>query len=328
MSIFPIDSTRPGSVVRRLPAGIAMVVAALLVDACLPGPAYSYDRGFVASLEGYRAGTALCGTFIVYYGDRGGKLAVEVERIACESADAIASDIGLERISPVAIIIAPDAASFGRLHGGRLPEWGEAFSDSRRMIIGIDASRVLLSNRPLRTVVRHELSHILFAQRTALARCPTWFLEGLAMRQSREWTMGDQWRLALTVARGEMPRLEDLGGRFPKSAGGAASAYRTSYAAVDLLLGGEGRNLVTFTAFLRDSGDFERSFMLTFGETVDEFSGRFEAVMRSRYHGTALLLNISPYGVGLSLLFLAVYLVKKGRNRRRIREWEREDRGI
>lgn len=306
--------------------GVMLFILAVLLSIVLPaGPAAAYDRKFVNSLEGYYARSASCGTYIIYYGDGGEKLAVAIEKIVCRSAGDIAAGIGLEEVAPVAFIIAPDTPSFRLLHSGRLPEWGEAFGDSRRMIIGLDASRVLLSNRPLKTVILHELSHVFLAQRTAGARCPTWFVEGIAMRQSREWTLGDQWRLALAVARDDMPRLDDLRGRFPKSAGKAAIAYRVSFAAVDELIGGEERDLVTFTAFLRDTGDFEKAFTLTFGETVGEFSGRFEAVMRSRYRKTVLFLNISPYGLTLSVLFLLAYLIKRNRSRKRVEEWEMED---
>jgi hypothetical protein len=83
--------------------------------------------------------------------------------------------------------------------------------------------------------------------------------------------------------------------------------------------------LVTFTAFLRDTGDFEKAFTLTFGETAGEFSGRFEAAMRSRYRKTALFLNFSPYGLTLSVLFLLAYLIKRNRSRKRVQEWEMED---
>jgi hypothetical protein len=299
----------------------------MLAALAVPHAASSYDRRFVDSLEGYDSRSAACGTYVIYYTDRGEKLAEEVEKILCRSAGEIAAQIGLEEVSPVAFIIAPDTPSFRLLHGGRLPEWGEAFGDSRRMIIGIDASRVLLSNRPFKTVVLHELSHVFLSQRTAGARYPSWFAEGIAMRQSREWTLSDQWGLALNVWRQDTPRLEDLRGRFPKSEDRAVMAYRVSYAAVDELIGHDERKLVTFTAFLRDTGDFEKAFTLTFGETVDEFSERFEAAMRSRYRHTSLFLNISPYGLTLSGLFLLAYFIKKRRSRMKVEQWEREEAG-
>lgn len=301
------------------------VLPLIVVLLMAAGPAVPYDRNFVESLEGYYARPVSCGEHIIYYADRGEKLAVEIEKIACRSIGDIADGIGLEKVTPVAFIIARDTRAFRLLHGGRLPEWGEAFGDSRRMVIGIDASRVFLSNRPFETVVRHELSHLLLAQRTARARCPSWFVEGIAMRQSREWTLGDQWRLAMNVARDDVPRLEDLQGRFPKNAGKAAVAYRISYAAVEELIGSEERTLVTFTAFLRDTRDFEKAFILTFGETTTEFSGRFEASMRNRYRRISLALNISPYGLMLSALFLLAYFFKRSRSRRKVEEWESED---
>jgi hypothetical protein len=325
-SLSTIFDQRPSSgFISHVTATLILCAVTFAFMLAATGPAVSYDRRFVANLDGYFARPVSCGEHIIYYSTHGEKMAIEVEKIACSSIGAIAEGIGLEKVTPAAFIIAPDTPAFRRLHGGRLPEWGEAFGDSRRMIIGIDASRVLLSNRPFETVVRHELSHLLLAQRTARAWCPSWFVEGIAMRQSREWTLGDQWRLALTVARDDVPRLEDLQGRFPKSAGKAAIAYRISYAAVEELIGNEERDLVTFTAFLRDTRDFEKAFRLTFGETTSEFSGRFEASMRSRYRRTALVLNISPYGLMLSLLFLLAYFFKRNRSRRKVEEWESED---
>lgn len=316
---------RPGTAALLLTAVHLAVVLITAGPATPATPAASYDRRFVEGLEGYQSSSAECGTYIIYFSEKGERLAAEVEKMVCRSADEIAAGIGLEEVSPVAIIIAPDTPSFTRLHSGRLPEWGEAFGDSRRMIIGIDASRVLLSGRPLESVVRHELSHVLLAQRTAGALSPTWFVEGIAMRQSREWTLRDQWHLALTVWREDMPRLGELKGRFPKSAEKAALAYRISYAAVNELLADEERDLITFTAFLRDTGDFEKAFTLTFGETVEEFSGRFSATMRSRYRKISLILNMSPYGLTLTLLFLLAYLIKRSRSRKRVEQWEREN---
>ena len=287
----------------------------------------SFDRGYIEGIGGYSGRTAECGTFEIYSGSGSGAIADEIERIVCRSVGEISTGIGLEHMSPVAVVIAEDTPSFRRLHGGRVPEWGEAFSDSRRMIIGIDASRVLLSGRPLETVMRHELSHVILSQRTAGARLPTWLVEGIAMRQSREWTLGDQWRLALMVWREDMLHLEDLEGRFPRNEIKAAMAYRISYAAVEELFTGQEHALVTFTAFLRDTGDFEKAFTLTFGETTAEYSTRFSAVMANRYRKTAVLLHASPYGLSLSALFLLAYFIKRQRSRRRIEQWEREDAG-
>ena len=54
---------------------------------------------------------------------------------------------------------------------------------------------------------------------------------------------------------------------------------------------------------------------------------RFSAVMQGRYGRTALIMQVSPYGLSLSALFLIAYFIKRERSRRRVAEWEREDSG-
>jgi hypothetical protein len=290
-------------------------------------PADSIGRGTAAAPAGYERAAPLCDQIIVYHEPRGERLASEIGRIACNSAASIAAELGLERLTPVTIVIARDTGGFRRLHGGQLPEWGEAFAEMGRAMIGIDASRVIASPRPLRTVVAHELSHVLFDQRVRGARAPFWLVEGLAMRQSGEWTLEDEWNLARSVWAEKLPWLEDLEGPFPRATGRAETAYRVSHAAVDFLLEGRPEAIVTLTAFLRDTGDFERAFLLTFGETPGDFSARFRVRLERRYHTAGAVLNASPYWLSVACLFLLVYAVKRYRTARKVAEWERAEWG-
>jgi hypothetical protein len=256
-------------------------------------------------------------------GDR--KLVGEVEKIICDSAQLIASEIGLDLIDSIGVVIAPDSEAFRRLHGKSLPEWGVAFGNPEKMLIGLDASRIIRSQRPIRTVVLHEISHLVFFQRVGRVRCPFWFLEGVAMKQSGEWTVGSQWSLALSVWRKELPDLEDLYGPFPRLSDRAGMAYLLSYAAIDELTGENPGILITFTAFLRDTRDFDRAFRLTFGESVEGFISRFHLSLESRYRKTGLLIHSSPYWLPLAVLFILAYIIRRGRNRRIVESWEDHD---
>jgi hypothetical protein len=308
-------------------APAALTALLMITAACRAAAAAPLDRGYIERLGEYSGMRSRCGPFEVYHGRGSSELADEIERVVCRSFVEIASGVGLESVSSFAVVIADDTGAFRRLHAGGVPEWGEAFGDSRRMIIGIDASRVILSGRSIETVVRHELSHLLFYQRTAGAPAPSWFVEGIAMMQSREWTLSDQWRMALLVWREGSPRLDELEGRFPRSPQRAATAYLESYAAVQELIAGREEALVTLTAFLRDTGDFDRAFLLTFGETPGEYSERFAATMADRYRKTAILLHVSPYGLTMSALLLITYYIKRRRSRRKLEMWQREEGG-
>lgn len=265
------------------------------------------------------------GEYVVYYSGGHEKLAREIEKLVRESSAEIASEIGLEDAGRVDIYIAADRAAFRKLHRGMLPEWGEAFSELRKMVIGIDAAAVLSSSRPLSVVVRHELSHIFFTRRVRGVKCPTWFLEGLAMRQSRSWTLADQWNLVTAIWRKKLPDLEDLEGRFPRPAMEASIAYRLSYAAVERLFAGRPGDLVTFTAFIRDKRDFDQAFVLTFGETWQDFTEAYHLGLEKKYKAVGAVVQSTPFWTFMVLLFLVAYIVKTARARSRVKEWERQD---
>ncbi len=293
-------------------------VASILIAAVLLVPAIPAKSDSTARRSG-------CGPFIIYHQKKNERFATKLDALLCESVPAIASETGLSGIDTVRIFIAGDDEAFRRLHGGRLPEWGEAFSDLRRNMIGIDAAAVLRSPRPLATVVKHELSHIFFSQRVNGADCPNWFIEGLAMRQSREWTLADQWNLVSSIWKRNLPDLEDLAGPFPIPVESASIAYKLSYAAVDRLIGKQPEYLITLTSFIRDTGDFERSFLLTFGLTTSDFCEQFHLDLEKKYRRAGALMQSTPFWIFMVSLFLTAYILKRYRTGRKVREWEEKE---
>ncbi len=274
---------------------------------------------------GYIVSVSDCGPYVFHYSDRSRKMAVEVEQLICESAPDIAEEVGLQDPGRIDVYVVSNRKDFDLLSGSKMPEWGEAFSDLVKRRIVIDTRAVLRTPRPLKTVVRHELSHLFLVQKTGGASCPTWFVEGLAMRQSREWTMSDQWNLMTSIWSGNLPDLEDLEGRFPRSAANASIAYKLSYAAVSRLLEKNPGYLVTLLSFTRDLGDFDRAFLLTFGETTGDFAAEFHLDLESKYNAAAPVFRSPPFWLAMALLLILAFVLKKIKNRRRIREWESDE---
>ncbi len=270
-----------------------------------------------------RTARSSCGPFIMRYPAGFVEMAETVERFLCESTGTMANFLGLESIDTITVLVASDAEGYRRLHGGRLHEWSAAFSDVRSQVLGINSRAVVRMRRPVRTVIRHELSHLLFTQRVRGVRCPTWFMEGLAMMQSDEWGFDDQWRLVNQIVRKEVPYLEDLAGPFPANADDAAFAYGISYIAVQELLRERPEDLVTLTAFIRDLGDFDEAFATTFGESTEHFDGRLHSIVGKRYRNIGVVIQSMPYWLIVTVLFLLAFVLRKYRNRRRLEEWER-----
>jgi len=310
----------------RLVLGAAMILAASGAGRAGAEPERAAgEPGRVAFDEsGYMVRQAPCGPFHMHYSERTSRISREVEKLICESAGDIAAEIGLEKPGMIHVYTVPDRNEFNSLSGGAIHEWGEAYSDLGRMMMGIDAGAVLRSPRPLKVVVRHELSHLFFSQKVRGARCPAWFMEGLAMRQSREWTLVDQWNLVASIWSGRLPDLEDLGGAFPRPIAEASSAYRLSYAAVDELFGENPGDLVTLISFVRETGDFDRAFLLTFGRAPEDFTAAFHMKLEKRYRTAGAVLHSSPFWIFVVLLFLSAYALKRIRGRRKLKEWREE----
>lgn len=306
-------------------AAARLVLAAAMILAAPQAGRAGAEPGRAAFDEaGYMVLQAPCGLFYIHHSERTSRISREVEKLICESAGDIAAEIGLEKPGAIRVYIVPDRNEFNSLSGGAIHEWGEAYSDLGRMVMGIDAGAVLRSPRPLKTVVRHELSHLFFSQKVRGVRCPAWFMEGLAMRQSREWTLVDQWNLVASIWSGRLPDLEDLGGAFPRPIAEASSAYRLSYAAVEELFGENPGDLVTLISFVRDTGDFDRAFLLTFGRAPEEFTAAFHMKLEKRYRTAGAILQSSPFWIFVVLLFLSAYALKRIRGRRKLKEWREE----
>jgi hypothetical protein len=274
---------------------------------------------------GYQVLRSENGSFIIFYPPDLERFARETETLLEESTGAIASELGLESIAPIKVIVASDMKTYELLHGGAIPEWGIAFADVESQVLGINVDLVVREPRRYAAVVRHELSHLLLAQRVGAVRMPTWFMEGLAMMQSGEWGFSDEWRFMTMAGRKDLPYLEELRGPFPRSANRAALSYGMSYFAVRKLLGDRPGALVTLTAFIRDSGDFESGFESAFGESAYDFAGKLYVEIDRRYRTAGAILNATPYWSGAALLVVAVYLVKRARNRRKLERWEEEE---
>jgi hypothetical protein len=303
---------------RALPAALLAIAAILRA-----GEAAGAARA--AGAEGYRIRPSAGGTFVMRYPPRLEPMAREIESLLERAAADIAGELGLETIASITVYLAGDDGTYRDAHEGHVPEWSAAFGDVREQVIGIHAPTAAAGPRRLHAVVRHELSHLLFAQRVGGTAAPSWFMEGLAMIQSGEWRFADEWNFMLLAGRGKLPYLEEIAGPFPRRAEDAALAYGMSYRAVSALLADVPDFLPTLTAFMRDRGDFEDAFFLTFGVTPYDFASRLYVSVHERYRAPGVILNAVPYWFAAAALLVAAFVARRARTRRRLREMEERE---
>ena len=306
---------------------LARLVALFVFVATLPASPVRGGEAEREAIAGYRTLRSASGTFVIWYPPRLEGMARETEALLERSASDIAGELGLETIGAIRVYIAGDDETYRKLQEAYLPEWSSAFSSAGDRTIGIRATSASSGPRSLRAMVRHELSHMLLAERVGGVPLPAWFMEGLAMMQAGEWSFVDEWNFMLLVGRRRLPYLEEIAGPFPSRSEDAALAYALSHRAVSQLLREAPGSLLTLTAFIRDRGDFEDAFFLTFGMTPYDHGSRVYVGVHERYRTPGAVLNAFPYWLAASALVVAAFIAKRARTRRRLREMEERETG-
>jgi hypothetical protein len=181
----------------------------------------------------------------------------------------------------------------------------------------------------------HELGHV--ALGAALGeRAPHWLHEGFAYQHSAEWTIDRAETLAGMVWMGGIIPIEQLDHSFPAEESPAARAYAESYDFVNFL-SRRGRwedpaddgDRWPFRRFLAEIGhgaDLDTAAKHQFGKTIHELFEEWRDDVRSRYLTAPMGLLGLALWVLCSILLVIAFVRRRRSNRRRIAQWDLEER--
>ena len=232
------------------------------------------------------------------------------------------------RIGKIEIWVCEAQSQFQAAVHAPIQDWaiGCAFPLSRRIII--QNPRVIIQRDfQLSQVIRHEIAHIIFGQRTrkAIGKIPRWFVEGVAIYFSGEWTpLRNDVLMKHILSKSVIP-LAALTDRFPKSENLAQLAYAESQNAVAWLAETEGVEKFWEIIDRLASGDnLDTAFRDTIGLQLNTFDAKWRKSLSQRYHWAAILSNSYLFWGSLAVFFIFVYLRYWRYKRRRLRQLERE----
>ncbi len=218
-------------------------------------------------------------------------------------------------ISPVLIMLAPDRERFQRWAGGRSPEWAAG--------IVLEAGRTILLEKSYvmdlvqaRSLLRHELAHLLLDRRLRGRLVPRWFHEGYAQEFAAEWEMATLWRLARAAWTGSAIPLGDLERSFPRTGARAQLAYAESQAAVQDLKS-DPEAWAHLMELLESDLPFPEALRRSRGEELAAFVLRFDEEIMPGYRRWSLLFSTAPLFFLMMLLFLGAAW-RRRRARRRV----------
>jgi hypothetical protein len=201
-------------------------------------------------------------------------VAREIETMGRRSFGGALSVTGLVGFSaPITIVVAQPGSPVAE----RTPEWISGFADGRTRAIVLFPDRV--SRYPdgnLKTLVVHEVAHVLVAEAARGRSVPRWFNEGVATVAAREWGIEDRARYAAAVV-GRGPRtVDELDLAFARGGSRVSRAYALSGAFVRWLRSEYGDQVTAVILDLlgRDMS-FREAFVRATGDTLEWAEHRF-----------------------------------------------------
>jgi hypothetical protein len=225
----------------------------------------------------------------------------------------------------VLIQVAPDGRTFRELIGANAPEWGAAFAfPGERRVVMQGSSAPSSAGDPMQ-VLRHELAHL--ALHEAMGDLPPrWFDEGYASWAAGEWGREEVIAANIGLAMGRYRTLAGLDSAFGLGARGADAAYALSYRAVaELAALDPQRGLTLLFRYWKEDGSLDRALRRGFGLTLGGFEKRWVDRTRRRYGGLALFADVTIGSVVLLLIVTPLYLVRRRRDRERLRQMRAAD---
>jgi hypothetical protein len=218
--------------------------------------------------------------------------------------------------------------------GRGAPPWaiGVAYPDKGVMSVALRRGAQLVDAE---STLRHELAHI--ALGVALGKhAPHWLHEGFAYQHSAEWSFERTETLAGMAWFGGIIPIQDLDRSFPREELPAHRAYAESYDFVGYLArrgrwedrhdDGDRWPFRRFLTMVGQGTDIDAAAQRAFGKPIGQLFEEWREDLSKRY----LLAPIGLIGLALwilcAVLLTLAFLRKRRLNRRRLGEWERQER--
>jgi len=194
------------------------------------------------------------------------------------------------------------------------------------------ANALLLDARVLRgqegkQVLRHELAHLALA-RTGRGDWPRWFQEGFAMLVAGEWSVSRYAAMYRASVRPETAiPLAALTRNWPERQSDVEVAYAQSFSFVSHFYeeGGEPafRELIGKVA---DGAAFDDAFLAVYHRSLADEEGLWRKTLSRRYSWVPLATAPATLWIGITLLFVLIYLRVQLRKRRKLLAMDLEDK--
>ncbi len=251
-------------------------------------------------------------------------IAVQVERLAQEDFTEVLNLTGRIGFSePITVVLLPEGSPLAE----EMPRWVAGYARGDRRTVVLFPARVpSYPDRNLRTLLRHEVAHVLVWEAAGGRAVPLWLNEGIATVAAREWGLEDRARYAAAVI-GSGPRsTRQLDRSFRGNAGDVRRAYALSAGFVRFLQTEYG---ILMPARILDGlaagQDLERAFLEASGVELRRAERRFFKDQAMWNTWVPFLTSSAALWMAVTALALLAIARRRVRNRVMYEMWDEEE---
>lgn len=205
---------------------------------------------------------------------------------------------------------------------GNVIEFSQAFYNRNNDTIFLRHPSELKSLTALQRILFHEYIHHFVGK--FWQNPPLWFNEGMAVYFTGDLGFEREMNFAKNYVMGNSRSLEMMKLRYPRNQIEWESFYAKSGLAVKYLYQKK-QEFYRLWDNSKPNGDFESAFRKSFLMTTRDFSIIFEEYAKTHFRAELLLASTGMIWSILPLVLIAGVISKKIKNRRKVKEWEKEE---
>ena len=252
----------------------------------------------------------------------------EIVHLVKEETTKLVAEFGNIKQKPFSIYITSNMEEFYEKAKGPAPEWGIAVAKKNPDRIILKAPGIAnITFARMKEVIIHEINHIYLYRIPQNFTMPSWFKEGMAMRNSREFSLMHKIQISKSMWKHKVLPLARLQNFSTYSERRVKLVYGESAAALDALEYYYGENiLIIILNNMRKGMNFQKALESATKDGLADFEIKFETYLKNNYNWIILFMSPKYIYVILPIILVLGFIYHRFRSNKILKQWEIEEK--
>ncbi len=254
-------------------------------------------------------------------------VAVETEKYLITAIDEAVTILGDTVTDTITVIVADTRDEFKQQTRGAIPDWGAGCAIPSRNEIVVLSPHSSKYEQSFGEIVRHEWAHIALRHRVGRGYLPRFIDEGFAMKFADQWSSGYAVTLGKAQLTGSLFPLQSIDRVNFFNSSQAQIAYAQSQAAVTYFFSSYGDEaFMLLLDELRNGKTLDSAMENAIGASFVIFENEYRKYIKKNYSWYLIFFDMNFLWIGLAIVIVLGFLLKKKRGRDTIKRWEEEEK--